>query len=68
VHEVPGHDEQAIGQALRAAATNVKAIVCHTQKGHGCKTLTDDMFAWHRRSPKPDEAERMLEELHASAV
>ncbi|NBP79577.1 transketolase [bacterium] len=68
VHEVPGHDEQAIGLALRAAATNVKAIVCHTQKGHGCKTLTDDMFAWHRRSPKADEAERMLEELHASAV
>jgi len=68
VHEVPGHDEGRIAAALAAPAETVKAVVCHTEKGHGCSTLTADMFAWHRRSPKPAEAEMMLEELHAHAV
>jgi len=68
VHTVPGHDEERIRAALRAPNTSVKALVCRTEKGHGCPTLTADMFAWHRRSPKADEAERMLEELRANSV
>lgn len=68
VIEVDGHDLSALSEALHAPSEQVKAIVCNTVKGHGCKSISDDMFAWHRRSPNPNELEQLLEELHASAV
>ena len=37
----------------------------NTNKGHGSKTMTTEMFAWHRRSPSHEELEMLLEELHA---
>jgi len=39
-------------------------VLANTVKGHGCPTLVRDMFAWHRRSPNPDELALLLEELH----
>lgn len=70
VHEVDGHDVAAMEKALRAPAQNVKAIVAHTVKGYGCKSLHegDGMFAWHRRSPKPEERDMLLGELDAYSV
>ena len=61
--EVPGHDLDALKAALARPVTNVRAIVARTVKGYGCPTLTNDVFAWHRRSPKPDELEQLLAEL-----
>ena len=61
--EVPGHDLDALKAALARPVANVRAIVAHTVKGYGCPTLTNDVFAWHRRSPKPDELEQLLAEL-----
>lgn len=65
---VPGHDVDALKAALAVPATGVKAIVTDTIKGYGCKTLVNDMFAWHRRSPKAAELAQLVEELHAHTV
>jgi transketolase len=67
VTEVDGHDVAAVQAALRTAHDTVHVIVAHTQKGHGCKTLMADMFAWHRRSPTPAELQQLLGELHDAA-
>lgn len=64
-HTVDGHDIDAITAALRVPSSRPKAIVCRTVKGHGCPTLSDDVFAWHRRSPNPAEFDRLMTELHA---
>lgn len=68
--EVDGHDIAALETAIRAPSTTVKVIVAHTVKGYGCKSLSqgDGMFAWHRRSPKPEECEMLLGELDAHTV
>ena len=64
-HQVDGHDVAALQAALQAEAETVKVIVADTIKGHGCRTLTEEMFAWHRRSPKEDEYQQLLKELDA---
>ena len=66
--EVDGHDLDAIKKALKAPADRPRVVVCNTVKGYGCKTLTDNTYEWHRRSPKPEELNMLLEELHAGAV
>lgn len=68
VFEVNGHDVAQIQAALKAPQQQVKVIVCNTVKGYGCPSLTQDMFAWHRRSPKADELQQLMEELNATAV
>ncbi|NDD29784.1 MAG: transketolase [Proteobacteria bacterium] len=67
VHEVDGHDVDALRAALLQPQTTVKVIVANTRKGHGAATLTD-YFAWHRRSPGPDELRAILEEIDAATV
>jgi transketolase len=66
--EVDGHDEEAIRQALAAPRSNVRAVVCHTRKGYGCKTLCEEMFAWHRRSPTSEELDQLMEELREASL
>jgi transketolase len=65
VSEVDGHDEHAVAAALRATSDRPTAVVCHTIKGRGCRTLEDDVFAWHRRSPDAAEFGRLMVELDA---
>jgi transketolase len=65
VQEVDGHDVPALEAALRTRATGVSAIVANTVKGYGSRTLADNVFEWHRRSPNPAELERLMEELGA---
>ncbi|GBF33425.1 transketolase [Desulfocucumis palustris] len=66
--EVDGHNVDMLCQALSAESERVKAIVANTVKGFGCKTLTDDHYQWHRRSPSREELIKMLEELDEKAV
>jgi len=66
--EVDGHDADEVAGALRLTSDRPRAIVCRTVKGWGCRTLEEDVFAWHRRSPTRVEYERLLMELHARAV
>lgn len=68
VAEVDGHDPVAIGKALRRKSDRVKAIVAHTKKGYGCRTLIENQYEWHRKSPNDKEYPILLEELDEEAV
>ncbi len=68
VHEVDGHDLDALSSALAAPTDRVKAVVARTVKGFGCPTLASNHYAWHRRSPNDAELAQLLEELNAPAV
>ncbi len=63
VFDVNGHDLEELESALKQPANTVKVIVANTQKGHGCKTLIEEKYAWHRRSPSRSELEILLKEL-----
>lgn len=67
VTEVNGHEVAEIESALRAEATGVKALVCHTIKGYGCELLERNIFEWHRKSPDAAQLERLLRELDQRA-
>lgn len=63
-HEVDGHDQKAIEEALSAPSTGKpRMVVCNTIKGAPCPTLVEEMFAWHRRSPSDEELEQLIKEL-----
>lgn len=68
VAEVNGHEVDAIKTALIQKSPGVKVIVANTIKGYGCKTFVENTFAWHRRSPTPDEFHALMEELDAQTV
>ncbi len=65
VLEVDGHDVGALEKALAAPAAAPRVVVAHTRKGYGCRTLVENVYEWHRRSPKADEVRALIEELHA---
>lgn len=66
--EVDGHDLAALksGLAKPREPGKPRVIVAHTVKGHGCPTLTSNIFEWHRKSPKPEELELLAKELEAA--
>ncbi len=68
VTKVDGHDVEAISKALGSKSERVKTIVAQTIKGYGCRTLIENQYEWHRKSPNDEEYRRLLEELHAEAV
>lgn len=68
VHEVPGHDLAALKAALAAPLTKPKAIVANTTKGYPCRTLIDNVFEWHRKSPTEEQLQKLMGELDAQAV
>lgn len=68
VYEVNGHNIQEIKHAIMEPQTKTKCIVCNTEKGYGCKTLMENMFAWHRRSPNEEELDQLIKELNAQTV
>ncbi len=62
---VDGHNLEELNQALAQPITGLKVIVANTIKGYGCRTLVENMFEWHRKSPGDDQYERLLRELDA---
>ena len=66
--EVDGHDVEALKEALSRRASGVKVIVANTIKGYGCRTLAENIFAWHRRSPGEAEFQKLMDELDAETV
>jgi transketolase len=70
VLEVDGHDLDKLKQALASPTERdrVRVVVGDTVKGYGCTTLADNMYEWHRRSPKAEELNKLMGELHAGAV
>ena len=66
VHEVNGNDIDELQKVLSLPVKGrPKCIVANTIKGYGCRTLVNDVFAWHRRSPNEQELNQLLEELNA---
>ena len=63
--EVDGHDLDQLKQAISADSDRPKVIVAQTQKGFGCRTLIENMHAWHRRAPSEKEFDMLMEELNA---
>jgi transketolase len=63
--EVDGHDEAEVVAALGAPASTVKVVVGRTVKGHGCSTLEQNFFEWHRKSPSAETCDSLIAELTA---
>lgn len=68
VLEVNGHDVNELRDALAAEAPGVKAIVANTIKGCGCRTLSENHYEWHRKSPTEEQLKQLMEELDAASV
>ncbi|WP_319582633.1 transketolase [uncultured Pseudodesulfovibrio sp.] len=68
VHDVNGHDIDAITAALQAETDRPKAIVGRTIKGFGSRLLADNQHEWHRKSPNDEQLEIILGEIDAAAV
>jgi len=68
VHDIDGHNIDEITAALDTPNDRYKVIVCNTIKGYGSTLLTENHYAWHRRSPSDDELKEMIGELNARAV
>lgn len=65
---VDGHSAEKVAAALEQPASTVKAVVAETRKGRGCRTLTENMFEWHRKSPNAEQYRQLLGELDAEAI
>lgn len=68
VHEIDGHDLDAIAAAYAAvpfAAGRPSCIVAHTVKGKGVSYM-EDLLLWHYRAPRGEDLERALAELEAA--
>ena len=68
VIEVNGHDIESLKKALKKKNKGVKVIVANTKKGYGCKTLIENHYEWHRKSPNNKEFEILIRELNEETV
>jgi transketolase len=70
VTTVNGHDIDSLKRELTksAKAGNVRLIVANTKKGFGCRTLIENQYEWHRRSPNDSEFEMLMAELNEEAI
>ena len=69
VIDVDGHDLDSIKLALTTdRGGKVKLVLARTIKGYGCKTLVENMFEWHRKSPDGEQYRKLMEELNAETV
>jgi len=65
---VDGHDLEALKGTLTKPVTNTRAVIANTIKGHGCPTLANNVFEWHRKSPNPEQLVQLMGELNAETV
>jgi transketolase len=67
VHEIDGHDVEAIHKVLRAVPFEPgrpSCVIAHTVKGKGVSFM-EDKLAWHYMPPNDQELEQALAELEA---
>jgi len=67
VFDVDGHHVDEVKAALHAGCGTVKAVVGNTIKGYGCRTLEQNIFEWHRKSPDEAQLETLLRELDSGS-
>ena len=63
--EVDGHDADQLAKELKKRSDRPRVLVANTKKGFGCKTLVENVYEWHRRSPTEPEYQMLLQELNA---
>ncbi len=68
VVEVKGHSIEAVKAQLVKRCDTVKVIVAETVKGWGCKTLMENQYEWHRKSPDEKEFIRLMGEVCETAI
>lgn len=68
VVEVNGHDMKALKREIFKKTNKLCVIVAHTQKGYGCRTLVENHYEWHRKSPNDHEYAKLMEEICEEAV
>lgn len=68
VAEINGHDMEAAEAAFRAMGElrngRPKAVIAHTIRGYGSKTLTD-LDVWFHKAPNAEELEALCKEVDA---
>src|SRR3990167_1395343 len=68
VHEIDGHDAQAVFNAGKNRSDNRPTfVVCHTLKGKGVSYM-ENAAIWHYRSPNAEEYEQALNELTSTLM
>lgn len=66
--EAPGHDSQAIYDAvIGRKGDRPMMVVCRTTKGKGVSYM-ENVPIWHYRSPSPEEYHQAIEELKGVSV
>jgi len=68
VSEVNGHDIDALKEEIIKKPNTVKVIVANTKKGAGCRTLVDNQYEWHRKSPCDAVLEMLMRELNEKII
>ena len=63
VHEIDGHDLDAIEEALNAPVSGrPKCILAHTVKGRGVSFM-ENQAGWHGKAPNAEQRQQALKEL-----
>lgn len=65
---INGHNVQEIEQEIKKTSDKVRLMVADTKKGFGCKTLIENQYEWHRKSPNENEFDVLMAELDEDAV
>ena len=63
-----GHDVDELKKEIGKRSDRVRIIVANTKKGFGCKTLIENQYEWHRKSPNDAEFETLMKELNEAAI
>ena len=65
---VNGHDVDQVKWQLLIKNDIVRVIAADTQKGFGCKTLIENPYEWHRKSPNEQEFMCLIEEVCETTI
>ena len=65
---IDGHNVDRLKREISKRDNNVRLIVANTKKGFGCKTLIENQYEWHRKSPNDSEFETLMAELDEAAI
>lgn len=65
---VAGHDVDSLKREVSYQTDNVRVIVADTKKGFGCRTLIENQYEWHRKSPNESELSILMAELDEKTV
>ncbi len=65
---INGHNVEEIKREIIKTSDNVKLIVANTKKGYGCKTLIENQYEWHRKSPDDREFDLLRVELDEEKI